>query len=582
MADDQLSAAEIQQLKEIASALPAGHPALNKVNLLLNSQPTQFEKDRPGGGTTEGGPLEHGGYKEPSMTTGAGDAALETAKKMIPADPTGGHPVLSKEFWLGEEGPSFHPSQSGLAEAGREAIAGWGRGGDTRAKLGEAVTSGLGSLVGVSGRAQAEHAARGESGKIIGETAVPAATALASYALPKVLPRIGNPLPRIADIANKNPAVARLILGSDRAAALREIATPTPKPIEAGIPTVDAEVAPFSGGTSTARPIGSAKLPPVGATRLPVIGTAARTPGPFEGMTPTLKPIGSAELPEVKQLEPIVRAPEEVYQRPIEPAPGAGKGAAPSEMHPDELAEIRKEAGKPEMTAEEAHRFRINKMASDAASKKPANDLGGMKRAGDVAEVPAAGPTKLPTLFQKETRPSPIKLENLVNQAAGVKPLKADVPLNEQLSPQPTKPGEVVDPVKAKYPDPAVRQMVRANGERVYEAAKGNPNLVKALHDLTRVELRQALVNAGEDMGQQTVSNSKFAGEGSIPREEAFNRLLDRGVTPEKILELAKKTQAGAPAAAAELMPKETPRVSNLGAQRVARDRASRIREARP
>jgi len=43
-------------------------------------------------------------------------------------------------------------------------------------------------------------------------------------------------------------------------------------------------------------------------------------------------------------------------------------------------------------------------------------------------------------------------------------------------------------------------------------------------------------------MGQKTVSNSKFAGEGSISREEAFNRLLQRGVGPEKILELAKQT----------------------------------------
>jgi hypothetical protein len=87
---------------------------------------------------------------------------------------------------------------------------------------------------------------------------------------------------------------------------------------------------------------------------------------------------------------------------------------------------------------------------------------------------------------------------------------------------------------------------VRANGERAYGAAKHDPVLVKGMHDLTRVELRQALVNAGEDMGQTTVSDSKFAGEGSIPREEAFNRLLDKGLTPEKIIELGKKTEGTA------------------------------------
>src|SRR5208282_155952 len=170
-------------------------------------------------------------------------------------------------------------------------------------------------------------------------------------------------------------------------------------------------------------------------------------------------------------------------------------------------------------------------------------------------------------------------------QALGVKPLIPDVPMNEQLTNKPAQPLEITDPIKAKYPDPAVRQMVRANGEAIYEAAKGKPETVKAIHDLTRVELRQALINAGEDMGQTTVSNSKFAGEGSIPREEAFNRLLQRGLTPEKIVELAKKTEN-----APEFMPEETPqkktvngeRASNLGAQRAARERASRIREARP
>jgi len=82
---------------------------------------------------------------------------------------------------------------------------------------------------------------------------------------------------------------------------------------------------------------------------------------------------------------------------------------------------------------------------------------------------------------------------------------------------------------------------VRANGEQIYEAAKGNPNLMKDLHDLTRVDLRQALINAGEDMGQTTVSDSKFAGKGSISRQDAFNRLLGRGVKPADIVKLAKE-----------------------------------------
>jgi hypothetical protein len=52
-------------------------------------------------------------------------------------------------------------------------------------------------------------------------------------------------------------------------------------------------------------------------------------------------------------------------------------------MHPEELAAIRKEAGDPNMTPEQAHRYRINKAAAAAASTKPKADLAEMKRAGD-------------------------------------------------------------------------------------------------------------------------------------------------------------------------------------------------------
>jgi hypothetical protein len=130
---------------------------------------TQFERDRPGTGIN----LE-----------GSGAAALSTLKSMIPQDPTGGHSPLEKEFWLGDKSPSFEPSKGGFAEAWSEAKAGWERGGsDVRSKIGEGVTSGLGSLLGVSGKAAAAHAARGEGGAIIGEASVPAAmTALAPIA----------------------------------------------------------------------------------------------------------------------------------------------------------------------------------------------------------------------------------------------------------------------------------------------------------------------------------------------------------------------------------------------------------------
>src|SRR6266481_8565067 len=63
------------------------------------------------------------------------------------------------------------------------------------------------------------------------------------------------------------------------------------------------------------------------------------------GMNPAIGKIAAGPRAAPERLSPINRTPEEIYQRPIEAAPGAGKGAAPAEMHPEELAAIRKEAG---------------------------------------------------------------------------------------------------------------------------------------------------------------------------------------------------------------------------------------------
>lgn len=158
-------------------------------------------------------------------------------------------------------------------------------------------------------------------------------------------------------------------------------------------------------------------------------------------------------------------------------------------------------------------------------------------------ETAPAGKARSPRgYFNPGRAAETVKLDDLANRLSNVRPLQPDVPLREQLTSKPAPAVEAaeIDPIKAKYPDSQVRQIVRANGERIYEAAKGDPALVKSIHDLTRVDLRQALINAGEDVGQTTVSNSKFAGEGSISREQAFNRLLDLGKTPKEIVDLAK------------------------------------------
>ena len=227
-----LSSQDIQDLQEVSSRLPLGHPMVAKINTLLNSQstsaipidqfarnvrakypgsydhlsdadlvqkvvtkypvykdsiagyaPTQFEKDRPGGGTT--GEIPNGGYKEPSMWTGAGSAAWDTLKKMVPADPTGGHSPLEKEFWFGKSGIDL--KNSGIAQMGREAQGEYQRsraaGSNPIAAGTSAGVAGLGSVLGVSNQREREQAERGESGPIIGEALPPAVMAAAPLAM---------------------------------------------------------------------------------------------------------------------------------------------------------------------------------------------------------------------------------------------------------------------------------------------------------------------------------------------------------------------------------------------------------------
>lgn len=181
---------------------------------------------------------------------------------------------------------------------------------------------------------------------------------------------------------------------------------------------------------------------------------------------------------------------------------------------------------------------------------RPPNAAGQIERVGSMptseqAVIAPAAPT-VETVPEARAAAGPVRpigkaIGDLVNQAYGVQPLKANVPLREQLPTAAGKTTEVVtDPIKLKYPDPAVRQMVRANGEKIVDAVANDPATMRAIHDLTRVELRQALINSGEDMGQTTISSSKFAGSGSITRQQAFDRLIDKGLAPQEIVRLAK------------------------------------------
>lgn len=257
---------------------------------------TQFEKDRPGKGIS----LE-----------GSGSAFLSGLERMLPEDPTGGHSLFSSEGWIGDKGPiTFDPKNSGLAEAGREAAAGWQRGGDPRAKLGEAVSSGAGSLLGVSGRRFAELGSQGRGGEIIGETAaaeIPAVAALAAPAIAKGVGEVRPALQRAVYRELPTGGAPQLTKGARFASGIAGGSAGGVLGHASGVPGMGYMGGHLGllGGPSLLETI--AGTPELGDIRNPgpfgkIPVRAPRTappvpPSPFEGMTSSAKPLGSAELP---------------------------------------------------------------------------------------------------------------------------------------------------------------------------------------------------------------------------------------------------------------------------------------------
>lgn len=171
--DQNLSPQELQQLREIATTLPTGHPAQKKVSLLLNSQPTQFEQDRSGG---------------KGFVGTLGDKA-GAAWDAIAAGPTGGnYDPTTKDFWIGK-GPQFNTPpmvQQALRPIPKDLPTGaiGGRGVYRAASV-------LSPLVpGLSPEGMESASAKGDTGGVAAETAIPTGLLAAGVLAPRAIPAI--------------------------------------------------------------------------------------------------------------------------------------------------------------------------------------------------------------------------------------------------------------------------------------------------------------------------------------------------------------------------------------------------------
>ena len=165
-------------------------------------------------------------------------------------------------------------------------------------------------------------------------------------------------------------------------------------------------------------------------------------------------------------------------------------------------------------------------------------------RAGVIPNIPLGSRVAVPIgeefgpMAKSEGRIPTLTTEEPARQM-GAPPLQPNVSLRAQpktggaMSEQAT--------LEQRYPDKAVRQMVHANGPEIVDAIGNDAETMKAVHNLSNPDVRQALINSGEDMGQVSIGNRKVMGESQMTRQEAFKRLLAKGHAPQDIVKLAQR-----------------------------------------
>ena len=322
----------------------------------------------------------------------------------------------------------------------------------------------------------------------------------------------------------------------------------TPKPVTG----LDFPYGPEPAPPIEAKPLGGGKAtkPPNAAGQVETTGLRTSPQQAVISPKEPVRTIGDRTLPPgPKASEPTVGKIADTHAN----GARATAGIAPQPINPQEVADLGKQFPGRVIGTENVNEL----LRTQAADKNVSEGLAGrrgdeistareidraaMERQSNAGKVAPAGPT-VETIREGYQGAGPKEstakqVGKLASQAYGVEPLKPDVPLRDQVGKMAETPKK---PLEEKYPDKTVRQMVHANGERIVDAVGNDPALMRQIHDITAVDLRQAMINADIDMGQKIISSKKAMGEGAIPRSKAFEMLLDKGHSPSDIVQLAK------------------------------------------
>lgn len=281
---DNLSQQDIQDLQDISSHLPAGHPHQQAISKLISSQPTQFEQER-------------NPNNQPGFLESAGHTALDMGKSMFGG---GQKPGVTASDIAGPGvglAKSIYSGYKGARERGHGA--------------GYSAAAGLATPLGVDVPGMEHNADVGNAAGIAGQAAVPAAAAVAPLGVEGAVRGAKSLGGEIRQYGVHAPEGLKLPGGFRIGKA--EIPEPTPpgpvgnptspKPGPAPAPPTNTGPALPSRGTMTSTggevPTVGPKLPP------PPKPVAAAKPGPAG--TPTNAP--NLSLPDVNIPAPTGKGP---------------------------------------------------------------------------------------------------------------------------------------------------------------------------------------------------------------------------------------------------------------------------------
>jgi hypothetical protein len=112
-------------------------------------------------------------------------------------------------------------------------------------------------------------------------------------------------------------------------------------------------------------------------------------------------------------------------------------------------------------------------------------------------------------------------------------------------TPERPPPEGETDPLKREFPDAAVRKFARANGPELLRAWGQDMDAVRSVHNLTNVEIREAAINSGIDLGTKHVGTKIGLGPEQISRQDLIDQMVRRGLSPDDIVEFSKPPKAG-------------------------------------